>query len=72
MQALGAAGASNLARSLAGAWTATDEIRLFVYPTVQGRGRRMFPDDYRVERLDLLDSVPFASGITLQRYRITN
>ena len=45
-----------------------DEYRLFVYPTVQGTGRRLFPDGYEVSRLRLLDSKAFQSGITLQRY----
>jgi dihydrofolate reductase len=45
-----------------------DEYRLFVYPAVQGRGRRLFPDCYEVPRLTLLDSKTFRSGITLQRY----
>jgi dihydrofolate reductase len=45
-----------------------DEYRLFVYPTVQGRGRRLFPDGHVVPRLRLLDSKAFRSGITLQRY----
>jgi dihydrofolate reductase len=45
-----------------------DEYRLFVYPTVQGRGRRLFPDGDEVSRLRLLDSKAFRSGITLQRY----
>ena len=45
-----------------------DEYRLFVYPTVQGGGRRLFPDGYELSRLRLLDSKTFRSGITLQRY----
>lgn len=45
-----------------------DEYRLYVYPSVQGRGRRLFPDGYEVPRLLLLDSTTFRSGITLQQY----
>jgi dihydrofolate reductase len=45
-----------------------DEYRLFVYPTVQGRGRRLFPDGYELSRLRLLDTKAFRSGITFQRY----
>ncbi len=45
-----------------------DEYRLFVYPTVQGSGRRLFPDGFEVSRLRLLESKAFRSGITLQRY----
>ena len=45
-----------------------DEYRLFVYPTVQGRGRRLFPDGYELSGLELLDSKAFRSGVTLQRY----
>ena len=45
-----------------------DEYRLFVYPAVQGRGRRLFPDGYEASGLRLLESRAFRSGITLQRY----
>jgi dihydrofolate reductase len=45
-----------------------DEYRLFVYPSVQGRGRRLFPDGFEVPRLELLESKAFRSGITLQCY----
>lgn len=60
-------GSISLAHSLIGAGL-VDEFRLFVYPTVQGRGRRLFPDGYELPRLRLLESKAFRSGITLQRY----
>ncbi|WP_328318298.1 dihydrofolate reductase family protein [Streptomyces sp. NBC_00388] len=45
-----------------------DEYRFFVYPVVQGRGRRLFPEGYEIPRLRLLESKVFRSGIMLQRY----
>ena len=47
-----------------------DEYRLFVYPVVQGRGRRLFPEGYELDRLRLVEATPFDSGVTLLCYAV--
>ena len=48
-----------------------DEYRLFVYPAVQGRGRRLFPDGVSMSTLALAEAPKsFPSGITLLRYAV--
>ena len=37
-----------------------DEYRLFVYPTVQGSGRGLFPAGLEIPRLRLLETMSFA------------
>lgn len=46
-----------------------DEYRLFVYPAVQGRGRRLFPDGWTRPTLELLSARSFRSGVVLTTYR---
>ena len=45
-----------------------DEYRLFVYPVVQGRGRRLFPEGFECPKLRLVEAKAFRSGITYSRY----
>jgi dihydrofolate reductase len=45
-----------------------DEYRLFVYPVVQGRGRRLFPDGFECPELTLLEAKTFQGGIAYIGY----
>jgi dihydrofolate reductase len=61
-------GSISLAHALIAAGL-VDEYRLFVYPTVQGSGRRLFPDGATIPKLALIEPPKaFRSGITLLRY----
>ncbi len=61
-------GSITLVHALIGAGL-VDEYRLFVYPVVLGRGRRLFPDGTEVPALRLAEARPFRSGVVLLRYR---
>jgi dihydrofolate reductase len=61
-------GSITLAHTLIAAGV-VDEYRLFVYPAVQGRGRRLFPDGKSIPTLTLVEPPKsFRSGIILLRY----
>lgn len=47
-----------------------DEINLWTYPVVQGRGRRLFPDGWAADRARLVDCRSFRSGVVLTRYAV--
>jgi dihydrofolate reductase len=61
-------GSISLAHTLIAA-EVVDEYRLLVYPAVQGRGRRLFPDGMSIPTLTLVEPPKsFPPGITLLRY----
>ena len=64
---IGVAGSIRLCHALIAAGL-VDEYQLFVYPTVQGRGRRLFPDGYELRHLAVIERLPFDNGVTLLRY----
>lgn len=45
-----------------------DEYRLFFYPVVQGRGRRLFPDGFETSGLRSLGATAFDNGVVLVKY----
>ncbi|WP_432477145.1 dihydrofolate reductase family protein [Nocardioides sp. GXQ0305] len=47
-----------------------DEIRLLVFPAVQGRGKALAPEGTSMPRLELLGSDTFRSGVALLRYAV--
>lgn len=66
---LGVTGSITLVRALIDAGL-VDEYRLFVYPVVIGRGRRMFVDGIDRRNLRLVEAAQFNSGVVLMTYRL--
>ena len=60
-------GSITLAHTLIRAGLA-DEYRQIVFPAVQGRGRRYFPDGHVVPRLERVGAAAFPTGITYAAY----
>jgi dihydrofolate reductase len=48
-----------------------DELRLFVYPAVQGAGRGLVADGTDLPDLALLEARAFRAGVTLLRYALS-
>ncbi|MBD2764228.1 dihydrofolate reductase family protein [Kocuria sp. cx-455] len=48
-----------------------DEIRLFVYPAVQGRGKGLVAENTSLPALELLGTRTFRCGVVLLRYAVT-
>ena len=49
-----------------------DEIRLLVYPAIQGRGKGLVAEGTSVPGLELLESRALRSGVTLLRYAVNH
>ena len=65
------AGSACLVRTLLGA-KLVDELRLMIFPTILGRGRRLFPDDIDRVTLRLTSSTTIGpDGVQLQIYTQT-
>lgn len=47
-----------------------DELRLFTYPIVLGKGRRLFPEGWRAADLKLVETRTFLGGVTFSRYTL--
>jgi dihydrofolate reductase len=62
-------GSITLSHALFGA-RLVDEVRVFVYPAVQGRGKSLTADGDAVPDLTLLESRAFRGGVTLLRYTV--
>lgn len=60
-------GSIALAQSLLGL-RLVDELRLFLYPVILGKGRRLFPDGVDFRDFQLAETQVFSEGVVLLRY----
>ncbi|MCM4076075.1 dihydrofolate reductase family protein [Paractinoplanes hotanensis] len=67
---IGLHGSLSLSRSLLAA-NLVDQIRLVVFPTLAGRGRKLFDDDATVRKLKLQRAEPTPSGGLLLDYEFS-
>lgn len=65
------AGSMTLAHAVLAAGL-VDEIRLIVYPAVQGRGKGLVAEGTSLPELELLESKLVGSSVVLLRYAVTN
>jgi dihydrofolate reductase len=49
-----------------------DEIRMLVFPVVQGRGKGLVAEGTSLPHLELIESRTLRSGVVLLRYAVTN
>ncbi|KUL35577.1 deaminase [Streptomyces sp. NRRL F-4489] len=61
-------GSSALVRSLLGA-DLVDELRLVIMPVLLGGGKKIFPDDGALRRLELVSSTTSGTGVHVCTYR---
>jgi dihydrofolate reductase len=61
-------GSSALAAQLVGN-DLVDEYRLMLEPILLGGGKRLFPDDGRARRLELVSATTSSTGVVICRYR---
>lgn len=61
-------GSASLARALLSE-DLVDEYRLMIEPVLLGGGKRLFPDDGQLRRLELVDTVTSNTGVHICTYR---
>ncbi len=49
-----------------------DEIRMLMFPVIQGRGMGLAAEGTSIPHLELIESRPLRSGVVLLRYAVTN